>query len=118
MPASMTMASRVVVAARASPSPAVATPLRRISNKASASSRRRSASASSSSSRLNGAAVANAAAKTLAVDKLRSDEDEEELGAFGTKNEGYFEKRRGQRMIEWRERAFFCFFDERRRRRS
>lgn len=88
MPASMTTvaaSSRVSVSAARPAS--VAAPLRLTKASSSSASSRRSASASSSSSRLNGAAVANASAKTLAVDKLRSDEDKEELGEF-------FEKRK------------------------
>lgn len=71
--------SSTAVACRAAPAgraSAAVAPLRR--SNAAASSRRNT---SSSSSKLNGAAVANASSKTLAVERVRSDENEDdELG--------------------------------------
>lgn len=78
MSARATTSRSSAVSCRAAPaghaSAAVVAPLRR--SAAAGSNVRRNAS--SSSSKLNGAAVANASSKTLAVERVRSDEDEDD----------------------------------------
>ena len=81
MRATTTSVSCRVAAPAGRASVAVVAPLRRgaaAGSSSSSSGRRNTSSSSSSSSKLNGAAVANASSKTLAVERVRSDEDDEE----------------------------------------
>ena len=88
-------------AAPAGRATAAVAPLRR-----STGSVHRRNSTSSSSSKLNGAAVANASSKTLAVERVQSDEDAEEYGALNGKRKRDEENRRGLFSFHRRRRCF------------